>query len=59
MEQDGERRIGILLQAVDEFVKIAPEIITEPKAVPAVSCPPQNKTFFMVFAILQFIFTGK
>lgn len=37
MEQDGERRIGILLQAVDEFVKNAPEIVTEPKAVPAVS----------------------
>ena len=27
MEQDGDRKVGVLLQTVDELVKIAPELV--------------------------------
>lgn len=27
MEQDGEKKVGALLQTVDELVKIAPELV--------------------------------
>lgn len=27
MEQDGERKVGALLQTVDELVKIAPDLV--------------------------------
>lgn len=35
MEQDGERKVSLLLQTIDELVKIAPELIpAKPKPPP-------------------------
>lgn len=37
MDHEGDRRIGQLLQTVDELVKIAPELIAGARAPPTVS----------------------